>query len=228
MECLSYFSSDIGLREVSYPMKTVSDVPNVTRATWWITFILMGGGMYTARWVYESGLSFWLKRADLTYTAGAILIALVAFSVFVVGCVGRLKDMNSSVTAAKVLFLFPVWLILMGTVPSASSENPEPLLRFWRSAKRVLVGVGALVLVAAIVFGFATKTPSTTEGTVAEAAESTPVDNASDMPTTRECVELGINYYKDIGSYPSLSSGKDARTEVNERCRRSALAFGMP
>lgn len=228
MECLSYLPSNIGLRDVSYKMKTVSELPNITRATWWSAFVLMTVGIYTARWVHESGLSFWLKRADLTYTAGAILIALVAFSVFVVGCVGRLKDMNASVTAAKVLFLFPVWLILMGTVPSASSENPEPLLRFWRSAKRVSVGVGALVLVAAVVFGFATRTPSTTEGTVAEATESTPVDNASDLPTTRECVELGINYYKDIGSYPSLSSGKDARTEVNERCRRSALAFGKP
>jgi hypothetical protein len=52
--------------------------------------------------------------------------------------------------------------------------------------------------------------------------------NTSSLPTTRECIELGIDYYKETGSYPVLSSGKDAKSEVNERCRRSALAFGRP
>jgi hypothetical protein len=49
--------------------------------------------------------------------------------------------------------------------------------------------------------------------------ESIPVRNY------RECVRLGVEYFKDIGSYPLLSNGHHAEEEAVERCRRSVRAF---
>jgi hypothetical protein len=43
------------------------------------------------------------------------------------------------------------------------------------------------------------------------------------------CVENGIAYYKEIGSYPTLTSaglvGRRAEDVVEEKCSRSAMAF---
>ena len=43
------------------------------------------------------------------------------------------------------------------------------------------------------------------------------------------CVENGIAYYKEIGSYPTLTSagmeGRSAEEVATEKCSRSALAF---
>ncbi|MFC2998231.1 hypothetical protein ACFODO_23860 [Acinetobacter sichuanensis] len=41
-----------------------------------------------------------------------------------------------------------------------------------------------------------------------------------------QCVENGVQYFKDIGSYPKLSDGKHAENVVRERCNRSSVAFG--
>ncbi|WP_286383410.1 MULTISPECIES: hypothetical protein [unclassified Acinetobacter] len=41
-----------------------------------------------------------------------------------------------------------------------------------------------------------------------------------------KCVENGVQYFKDIGSYPRLSDGKHAENVVRERCNRSSVAFG--
>jgi len=39
------------------------------------------------------------------------------------------------------------------------------------------------------------------------------------------CISRGIAYYKDIGSYPTLSNGEDAATKVKTRCNRTTTAF---
>lgn len=41
-----------------------------------------------------------------------------------------------------------------------------------------------------------------------------------------DCVNLGISYFREIGSYPKLSTGKDAETEARRRCSKSTRAFG--
>jgi len=44
-----------------------------------------------------------------------------------------------------------------------------------------------------------------------------------------ECVQNGIAYYKEIGSYPTLTSpqyaGRSAEDVAREKCSRSSLAF---
>ncbi|NOT77615.1 MAG: hypothetical protein HOP07_01280 [Bacteriovoracaceae bacterium] len=39
------------------------------------------------------------------------------------------------------------------------------------------------------------------------------------------CVQRGITYYKEIGSYPILSDGKNAETVAIEKCSRTTSAF---
>ena len=39
------------------------------------------------------------------------------------------------------------------------------------------------------------------------------------------CVRRGEAYFSDIGSFPTLSDGRDALTVARERCRRTTTAF---
>ena len=48
-------------------------------------------------------------------------------------------------------------------------------------------------------------------------------------PEVESCVNRGIAYFKEIGSYPYLTSnlfkGKSAEAEARERCNRTTTAF---
>lgn len=44
-----------------------------------------------------------------------------------------------------------------------------------------------------------------------------------------KCVDRGVYYYKEIGSFPRLSDGRDAEQVAKERCERSNnVAFPEP
>lgn len=53
--------------------------------------------------------------------------------------------------------------------------------------------------------------------------------DGSSTATVDACVENGIAYYKEIGSYPTLTSaglaGQRAEDVAADKCSRSALAF---
>lgn len=40
-----------------------------------------------------------------------------------------------------------------------------------------------------------------------------------------ECTVRGIHYFREIGSFPTLSDGRDAANVAAERCRRTITAF---
>ena len=48
-------------------------------------------------------------------------------------------------------------------------------------------------------------------------------------PEVEACVSRGVQYFKEIGSYPTLSSypdsGRQAEDVARERCNRSTAAF---
>lgn len=57
-------------------------------------------------------------------------------------------------------------------------------------------------------------------------------NNSSDNSTsayskseTELCIEKGIRYYQDIGSYPTLSNGQKAEEAAREKCSRTTGAF---
>jgi hypothetical protein len=42
------------------------------------------------------------------------------------------------------------------------------------------------------------------------------------------CAARGVAYFKEIGSYPTLSNGREADVEAIQRCRRTTTAFPEP
>ncbi len=43
--------------------------------------------------------------------------------------------------------------------------------------------------------------------------------------TAGACQERGVSYYKEIGSYPRLSTGESADEKIKGMCGRNANAF---
>lgn len=88
-----------------------------------------------------------------------------------------------------------------------------------------------LVLLAAVYFGYKALTPeNSTDSTKQSAAtvDGTSMSrDAEGVPSYSACISKGIAYYKEIGSYPLLSTGEDARKKIEGMCRRSnGMAFG--
>jgi hypothetical protein len=48
---------------------------------------------------------------------------------------------------------------------------------------------------------------------------------STDTSVSGNCVDRGITYFREIGSYPTLSDGRNAESVVRERCGRTATAF---
>jgi hypothetical protein len=46
-----------------------------------------------------------------------------------------------------------------------------------------------------------------------------------DSSEVQACVARGEKYFKEIGSYPTLSNGQDANEVAHERCSRTTTAF---
>lgn len=65
-----------------------------------------------------------------------------------------------------------------------------------------------------------------TDATVAETGHS---ENKSAASPVQVCYERGVAHFKEIGSYPTLSSapnaGRAAEEVALERCERSPTAF---
>ncbi|HEY0028484.1 MAG TPA: hypothetical protein VGC35_11485 [Allosphingosinicella sp.] len=65
--------------------------------------------------------------------------------------------------------------------------------------------------------------------TAANSADVVSEDEAVQLNPVADCVRRGIAYFKEIGSYPTLSSapnrGRDAADVAVERCNRTTTAF---
>jgi hypothetical protein len=52
-----------------------------------------------------------------------------------------------------------------------------------------------------------------------------PVDEAEVAGRVEACVQRGVAYFKEVGSYPYLGDGQYAPGEARLRCQRSPGAF---
>jgi len=43
----------------------------------------------------------------------------------------------------------------------------------------------------------------------------------------QECRDNGVKYYKEIGSYPNLSTGKNTDNQIDEMCGNNPRAFNF-
>jgi hypothetical protein len=58
-----------------------------------------------------------------------------------------------------------------------------------------------------------------------QAAETVEASNTTFTKDALSCADKGVKYFQDIGSWPTLSDGRNAADVVAERCARAPYAF---
>lgn len=89
------------------------------------------------------------------------------------------------------------------------------------SARKLAVIAGACVLVLAAIANWDRIVAATHRETGEDLQVRLDVQRA---PLTM-CVNRGIAYFKEAGSYPKLTDGRSAEDAANEQCGRSTNAF---
>ncbi|MCL6729185.1 zinc ribbon domain-containing protein [Sphingomonas hankyongi] len=94
----------------------------------------------------------------------------------------------------------------------SSNESPTLLLAI----------IGVVLLIAAA------RSCGSNERPVREEATRVVTTTVSSNPSisSEECERRGVDYYKEIGAYPTLSDGRVAEDVAIERCGRTTTAFG--
>ena len=196
---------------------------------WWASFAVATVGLLSARYIYLSSLSFWLKRPDAVATAAAIAIAAVCLGAFIMMSARRATEIGSSPKALLTTLLvlpIPFWILALGSLPEKTEANPFPLgilLRRLKLTVGIALVVGAVTLAAYYHLGNRDIKGYSSSGV----KQNAPTTEQQLVPSLSECYDKGIAYFKEIGSYPRLSStGEFVPDVVEDRCQRSRLAFG--
>jgi hypothetical protein len=96
----------------------------------------------------------------------------------------------------------------------AVAEREAQLKRYLLLPKiYVQVPFALAILCAAVYLGYRALLP---------AAPAVGADNAAGT----SCFDRGVAYYREIGSYPTLSNGENADRKIAGMCERSNMAFG--
>ena len=195
---------------------------------WWAAFALAIFGLIAAGYIYDSNLSLWLRRPDALATAIAISIAAVCVGAFIFMSARRASEIGSSPKALLTcLFILPIpfWIVVLGFLPTQSEKTPFPLTVFLRRLKfavGITAAVGAVTLAAYYFLG----NLEIAGNPVGSAKQNGTGAEQKIIPSFSECYKNGIAYFKEIDSYPRLSTGENVVDVVEERCQRSRLAFG--
>lgn len=91
-----------------------------------------------------------------------------------------------------------------GALMAPTSDAWKAIAKRWHEWKYVLALAAGLAVLA--IYFVAERTKSST-------------------PTFGSCLENGRRYFKEIGSWPRLSDGRDAEEVAGDRCRRRYEAF---
>jgi len=199
------------------------------RGGWWATLALAILGCTLARYIHLSNLSFWMRRPDVVATGSALAIAAVSFGTFLVVSARRATEIGSSPKALLTNFLIipiPFWIAALGFLPSRTEGSPSPigaLLRRLTFVGGIALAVGAVTLGGYYYFGISAIVSKPRSMVTQDMPDTT----RDAMPSFLDCYDNGIAYFKEIDSYPRLrSTGEYVPDVVQERCRRSKLAFG--
>ena len=112
---------------------------------WWASFTFSAAGLLSARYIYISNLSAWLRKPDAVATLVAITVALVCVGVFVLVSARRATEIGSSPKALLTNLLIlpiPFWILALGSLPAKTEGNPFPIGGLLRRLKFV----GGIVL----------------------------------------------------------------------------------
>lgn len=122
------------------------------RWLWWLALGTCLSGIFWAIEIYESGLSFFLRRPDSSATIQAVLIATSAISIFAVVTVRRANALSFGPKIRWTLLLPPLWVIWFPTLGFVGSLSPDDVKRLGQRTSQVLV---AAVVASVAVFAIA-------------------------------------------------------------------------
>lgn len=101
------------------------------------------------------------------------------------------------------------------------TDNPFPAVLNFFAKYWVLT---ALALVFFLVFSFQPEAQIPTEATASKSTSAS-ADYKGNSPFNDPCIQRGVKYFGDIGSWPKLTDGRDTLTVIKERCSRTNTAF---
>lgn len=121
------------------------------RSYWWGSLFVLLLSVVIAWFVYDAGLSTFLKRPSTGHTAVAVGLVLMAALAFLYASHLRRQAIGASAKFHLWLLFLPVWVLAIGLVPAVSERNEQPL----KKATNMLVGglLLATVTVVALFFG---------------------------------------------------------------------------
>lgn len=185
-------------------------------------------GLFLSRQIYLSNLSFWMKEPDAQATAWSVLIAALCLGAFLAMSIRRATEIGTRpklLLTCLLILPIPFWVAALGLLPNKSERSPSPFQDFNRRLK-FLVGLTAIIGVSALVAFTVLTTRRGTSVQSSGSGSSSAAISENRIPTSVDCYHNGIAYYKEIGSYPRLSTGERASSVAMDKCSRSVLAFG--
>lgn len=194
------------------------------RWAWWLSLGILIGGLAWAHQIYESNLSFFLRRPDAGATAQALLVASVATGTFLVVTLRRANEIRAGARARWTLLLPPLWVFwlpVLGAMKPVTEEAPDSLKRLVR--RIAAIGGAAATATVAILAVVWWLRP---EPDVPEARP--PNELRREIQTTARfdaCVTTGNQAMARVETWPLTESGEDVFVHVLRRCFEDERAF---
>lgn len=201
---------------------------DVGRKWWWASFAIALLGVYFARYIYVSNLSFWLNKPDFEARVWSIFLGILCSGIFAFASARRAVEIGAKpkfLLTSILIVPIPFWIMALGLLPTKNTSVPAPIQGFVRRLKitsALAVSLGTLGLVGYLVF----VSEHSMLGSRSSAGTPIDVEPEKQIPSLSECEDNGIAYFKEIDSFPYLRSGEFVPDVVVERCGRSLLAFG--
>lgn len=185
------------------------------RWVWWLSLVLLVGGIFWAYQIYDGSRSFFLRRPDVGATVKALIVASVTIGLFAIVTVRRANELRASTKARWTLLVPPLWLFWFPVLGVMKPVAEEALDSFKRLTHVV---AGATVVVAVVVLA------------VAWWAKFGPdVSSASDkgqrLTQPYDCIGEGNKAMATLDTWPRTAAGEDVFIYVIRRCAENDRAF---
>ncbi len=119
---------------------------------------------------------------------------------------------------------------ILNSRASEISAREASISKYYLVPRKYINIPAGFILLAALIFGLQAIAPQiSTEQPHISVAPTEPTPSTKETvstPSYSDCLSKGITYYKELGSYPYLSTGEDASKKVEGMCNRTGgMAF---
>ena len=190
------------------------------RWAWWLSLAILIGGFFWAFRMYESSLSFFLRRPDLGATVKALIVTSLATGVFLIVTLRRANELKTSAKARWTMLLPPLWLFwfpVLGGMKPVTAEAPDALKRLTRR----IVGTGAVIATGIVVI-LVVAWWMQMEPSVPSARASNKGQHATQP---YDCIREGNRAMAGVETWPQTTSGENVFLYVIKCCAENKTAF---